>query len=755
MRNCSQQALSLRGVDAQVQNFSEALKKAAGFLVLADPADLPALGNILDLLEQIASGAEAGDNPLLGQAAGAAARLVGSIILEETSDANAALATVGKTITALQSALNGLDPELTGLPRELGLQAAPAAPAAAPSTQGASFSLPSHIDESIFMEFLARQRGVLDEMEELVLGLEKGADGESLGALKRLLHTLKGESTMLGLAEVERLCHTAEDALGEGNPARRVDALLEMKDWLGRRFDSLAGKGEAPDGFDALLWRLAESAAPEKPAPSGKSARSDSSDKPQPSPASAPAQIDPSLLSDFIAESREHLENAEVHLLTIETDPQNEEALNAIFRAFHSIKGVAGFLSLDVIQTLSHEAENLLDRARKKEVDLVGPVIDLVFDVMDALKRLIEAPCLSPEKAAADVARALSADLLSRLRAAAAGDLDAAKLADSLSAPPSGAKLGEILVERGAATEEAVDAALEAQQASGGGRRLGEILARQGEAPARDVAKALRVQSQAASQKALEVKEIVKVDSDRLDRLVEMVGELVITESMVSQYPELRATAPPQLARYLDQLDKITRELQEIGASLRMAPVRATFQKMARLARDLAKKAGKQVEFAATGEDTELDKSVVDRIGDPLVHMVRNAVDHGLESDPADRVKLGKPAVGRVELRAFNKGGSIYIEVEDDGRGLQREAIVAKARERGLIRDGEILADREVFNLIFLPGFSTAKTVTDVSGRGVGMDAVITSVRKNLGGDLRIESEVGKGTKFIISIPAS
>jgi len=231
-----------------------------------------------------------------------------------------------------------------------------------------------------------------------------------------------------------------------------------------------------------------------------------------------------------------------------------------------------------------------------------------------------------------------------------------------------------------------------------------------------------------------------------------MIGELVIAESMVSQSEELRELNSTKLARHLSQLDKITRELQEMATSLRMVPLRSTFQKMARLVRDLAKKSGKPVEFVMTGEDTELDKSVVDKIGDPLVHMVRNAVDHGIEVSPEERRKRGKPPVGRIELRAFHKGGNIHIEIEDDGRGLDCEAILAKARERGLVREGDSLSEREIFNLIFQPGFSTAKVVTDVSGRGVGMDVVKRNIEA-LRGQIEIQSEPGKGSVFSIRLP--
>ncbi|MBL4700040.1 MAG: chemotaxis protein CheA, partial [Phycisphaeraceae bacterium] len=202
----------------------------------------------------------------------------------------------------------------------------------------------------------------------------------------------------------------------------------------------------------------------------------------------------------------------------------------------------------------------------------------------------------------------------------------------------------------------------------------------------------------------------------------------------------------------LSHLDKITRELQEMATSLRMVPVRSTFQKMARLARDVARKLNKQINFVMEGEDTELDKTVVDRIGDPLVHMVRNALDHGMEANSQDRINLGKPAVGTVTLRSFHKGGGICIEIQDDGPGLDKDVLLKKAIENGIISEGDQLTDQEIFQLIFAPGFSTAKEVTDVSGRGVGMDVVKRNIQA-LRGKIEIQSELGKGSKFTIRLP--
>ncbi len=278
-------------------------------------------------------------------------------------------------------------------------------------------------------------------------------------------------------------------------------------------------------------------------------------------------------------------------------------------------------------------------------------------------------------------------------------------------------------------------------------KKLGEILIKEMGISGKDIAHALRSQK-----KPLSLKEQIKVDHERLDSLVDRIGELVIAVSMVSQNARSNEGLPADLARHIGHLEKITRELQEMGTSLRMVTIRPTFQKMALLVRDLAKKAGKSVSFEMSGEDTELDKNIVDKIGDPLTHLIRNAVDHGLEGSDEDRKKSGKSESGRITLRAFHKGGNIWIEVEDDGRGFNRNAIIAKAIERGLIRDGDGLSDQEVWSLTLKPGFSTAEKVTEVSGRGVGLDVVIRNV-DSLRGHVEIQSEEGKGSICRIRLP--
>jgi len=808
---------------ADVTDLIEKLSECA---VLAEPTDLPMLADMHGHFETLAEWGEKAGRKRASACATAAASLVECVILEEAGDAKVALEIVGRAVSALQLAVAGdrNDDEID-YPAELDT----GEPSASP---GFAVTLPSYVDESIFSEFLSRQDSGLDEMESMVLALESGANEEEFGALKRYLHTLKGESAMLGLDQVEKLCHAAEDTMLEVTQAQMVDPLLALRDWLRRAFDAYAGRGAAPEGPEALLEEFGRlrcpaeeqttsKAPPVTPAPEAPAPVTPAPVTPAPVAASSPAPADEllhfepgplrgdrELIADFITEAMEHLDNSDVQLLTLETDPDNEEAVNAVFRAFHTIKGVAGFIALDEVKALAHEAESLLDQVRKRAVVLEGHRIDLVFSAVDTLKHCVDnvrvaldnnsdlMPTNGLPELVANLKATIRGEVPSGVSPAAPmklGDIlvaDEAVSEESLNraleeqkteiAPPRlGAvlvehsiistkqlvaaieeqkkeggerKLGEVLVGMGMVTEEQITHALENQQKPPERLRLGQVLVQSGAADPRDIAAALRKQQGKDVGMAVKVREAVKVDANRLDQLVDTVGELVIAETMVTQSPELLHGASTDLARHVSELDKITRELQEMATSLRMVPVRATFQKMARLARDLSKKSEKPVAFTMSGEDTELDKSVVDKIGDPLVHMIRNAVDHGLESSPEARVEAGKPTTGKVHLRAYHKGGNIHIEIEDDGRGLNRDAILRKAVERGIIRESEQLNDREVWNLIFEPGFSTASKVTEVSGRGVGMDVVKRNIEA-LRGQVDIQSESGKGTVFTIRLP--
>ncbi len=457
--------------------------------------------------------------------------------------------------------------------------------------------------------------------------------------------------------------------------------------------------------------------------------------KEEPNTLSQPVKIsedDMEIIIDFVSEAFENLETIEVNLIELEQDPSNKDIINDIFRPFHTIKGVSGFLSLGKINTLAHATENLLDSARSGDFLINDIATDIILESVDTLKKLIG----RVEKGAQT---GLTQD---------DSDIDVEPLRDKLQklqvSLTTGEKqlLGEILVQKGEVSTENLDHALEIQKKNPE-RKIGEILVEEKKAAPKQVASALMDQTTVKKQVATQV----KVSTQKLDDLVDYAGELVIAQSMLRQ----KTSHDTSLTQSVAQLGQIVTNMQTIAMSMRMIPIKATFMKMIRLVRDLARKSGKEVNLTMEGEDTEIDRNVVDALYEPMVHMIRNSCDHGIEQKK-DRLEKGKSSDGTIILRAYHKGGHIIIEIEDDGKGLDKDVILEKAIEKELITGNEQLTDAQVYDMILQPGFSTAKQITDVSGRGVGMDVVKDGIEK-FRGQLSIESTKGQGTKFTISLP--
>ncbi|MFC1523586.1 chemotaxis protein CheA [Thermodesulfobacteriota bacterium] len=448
---------------------------------------------------------------------------------------------------------------------------------------------------------------------------------------------------------------------------------------------------------------------------------------------------DTELLSGFIDEAFEHLEGIEVNILDLEQNPEDLEIINNIFRPFHTIKGVSGFLNLKTINKLAHTTENLLDDVRNGKRSMDSDVIDIVLAVGDQLRDMVANIKDVLEKGSASYKEYDISEFVDRIQRIQSGEQDvgAAPVKEEEESPSEVA-------------EEATDLEQLSDQAEVPAAK--PVKAEKKPAPKPPAQKPKKaVQTGAAAPKKSDVGASIKVDVEKLDNLVNAVGELVIMQAMVRQNQKIISIADPKLNRDFSQLSRITSELQKTAMSMRMVPIRQTFQKMIRLVRDLSKKSGKEVDLIMTGEETEIDRNMVDSIYDPLVHMIRNSVDHGVQT-PEEREKAGKSAKGAVNLRAYQKGGNIVIEIEDDGHGLNTEKIRKKALERGLIQQGEALTDHDLNNLIFLPGFSTADKITDVSGRGVGMDVVKKAVEK-LRGKVEVLSTTGQGSQFVIRLP--
>ena len=463
------------------------------------------------------------------------------------------------------------------------------------------------------------------------------------------------------------------------------------------------------------------------------------------SPSLNPLAADPELLNDFILESREHLASIELQLLTLDQDPSNAEAIHAIFRGFHTIKGMAGFLDQDAVRDVAHEVETVLDLARNGQLTITPAVIDRILESKDYLTRCmgelessLQTGALvspSPNVALLVAIRGLSTP---GVETGAAGTPRAAGLPPK---SPTAMPMEAVTMPREPvvfATEGLVELAREVSQPAT-------------EMPVELSAPREGVEGPRAGAVRPSGARSIKVDTTKLDYLVDMVGEMVIAQSLVRHDPDLAIGVQPRLGRNLSQLARITDEVQRTAMSMRMIPVGQLFQKTSRLVRDLSRKAGKQVELELFGEETELDRNIVEDLADPLMHMVRNSVDHGLET-PDERIRNGKPAGARVTLKASHQAGQIVIQISDDGRGLNQAKILRKAVEKGLVSADAQPCENEIFNLIFHPGFSTADQITDVSGRGVGMDVVRKSVLK-LRGRIDVLSRPGEGTTFLLKLP--
>lgn len=445
------------------------------------------------------------------------------------------------------------------------------------------------------------------------------------------------------------------------------------------------------------------------------------SEEPKPAPAAEVQQKEPEpeeliiseedapLIQDFITESNEHIEASEAGLLELENKPGDSETLNLIFRAFHTIKGMAGFMNLVQIGSLAHAAENVLDLARKGEMVLAGASTDVIFESIDLMKKMIANLKVCVE--------------------------NSQPVASNPQLPALLEKLKKVAENRG------TDTTMDTSQANTQDAKLDTVLATDKKPE----------QSSGGKTQARSGNDIIKVNMKRLDNLINMVGELVISQLVITEDMNTLQKSEHSLNKKLSHHGKIIRELQELSMSMRMVPISGVFQKMSRLVRDLSRKAEKNVNLSVSGEDTELDRNIVDKIADPLVHMIRNSIDHGIEK-PEDRTQAGKSAEGHIKLRAFHQSGNIVIEIEDDGRGLNKEKILQKAIANGVVNPDQQLTDQEIYRLIYHAGFSTAEKVTSVSGRGVGMDVVKKNI-ESLRGRIDIHSVLSKGTVFTIRLP--
>ncbi|MEI1280058.1 chemotaxis protein CheA [Leptospira venezuelensis] len=442
------------------------------------------------------------------------------------------------------------------------------------------------------------------------------------------------------------------------------------------------------------------------------------------------------LLSEFVSEARDLIDSAETSLLALEEEIEtlgqgNPETLNKAFRFFHTLKGSSGLLKLETVVKITHLGETLLDILRNQNKVTEFAFSDDLMETLDLLRRIFdrveEERTDSGFEQETEIIRNKLKEQLERI----------SKSSEKEKAVPEN-KFGFF--------EEATPAPSSSKGFGFFEEETKPAIVEKIPATSPDINPIIQ------EVQVIEKKKDIRITTDKLDQLMDFMGELVIAESNVIHHPELEGLRLEGFRSSARHLHKIVRDLQEVTLSMRMVPLSSTFQKMNRLVRDLQKRSQKRLDFKIGGEDTEVDKSVVEIIQDPIIHLLRNSIDHGLEI-PEERAELGKKDKGTIRLQARQSANEVWILVADDGRGLDREKIINKAKEKGILKGNpEEMSDKEVFQLIFTPGFSTAEKLTDISGRGVGMDIVLQNIKK-LNGKVEVRSKKGEGTTFILRIP--
>ena len=494
------------------------------------------------------------------------------------------------------------------------------------------------------------------------------------------------------------------------------------------------------------------------------------------------------IMEDFLIEAFELIEQIDHDLVELEANPEDLELLNRIFRVAHTVKGSSSFLNFDVLTELTHHMEDVLNKARKGELKITPDIMDVVLESVDMMKGLLESIRDNGSDSAAGID---IKNICVRLTQISEGEAPSAAAEAPAAPSPEPVKEPEPVAPAVEAAPEVSDAELSKLSDSEVEAEIERLLkVRKAEDQARRASKGIAPKSPeeiapatsaapapapkpapsrerdadkkvpaASSSSAVAQEQTIRVEVKRLDHLMNLIGELVLGKNrLLKIYDDVEERYEgekflEELNQVVSSLSLVTTDIQLAVMKTRMLPIAKVFNKFPRMIRDLSRDLGKQIDLEISGEETELDKSIVEEIGDPLVHIIRNSCDHGIE-DPETRKAMGKPEKGLVQLKAYNEGNHIVVEIVDDGKGLDADMLKAKSIEKGIIteREADAMSEKEAFGLIFKPGFSTAAKVTNVSGRGVGMDVVKTNIEK-LNGIIDIESEVGKGTVMKLKIP--
>lgn len=451
------------------------------------------------------------------------------------------------------------------------------------------------------------------------------------------------------------------------------------------------------------------------------------------------SEIDLEFLEDFIEEAKEHLEEIEINLLSLETNPEDEEIINNIFRHFHTIKGLAGFVEQDLIRHIAHNTENLLDDCRKGKIKVNKRVVNVILEATDIIKGC----CKGVDTIDNEEFIKTTVRLLEEIDGVGTYEDDEEEIDEPK-------KIGEILIENKSITDEDLEDILNIQREKTPSLKIGEIALKEKKVEPKKIIDAIRSQNKGKSDQQAN-SSYIKIPTYKVDSLVDMLGELIITQSLAEQEAIERLDSNDSLINKLLRISRITKSIQNISMSLRMIDLKSTFQKINRVVRDTIQGSHKEVSFKTYGEETEIDRNIAEKLLEPLLHLVKNSIAHGIEKKE-ERISKGKSPEGIVEILAYSKRGTVFIEVRDDGKGISLEKVYKKALEKGLVEKDKEYTEKEIIDFILLPGFSTKEKVDSNSGRGVGMDVVKTEIEK-VGGRIEIQNYPDKGCSFILKIP--
>jgi two-component system chemotaxis sensor kinase CheA len=565
-----------------------------------------------------------------------------------------------------------------------------------------------NVDRTFLAEYIETHTLGLEELEGTTLGYVQGQieDGDFVSSTKAYLHNLKGDSGSIGMASMERVCHILEDSINDLDTELIAANLMLFKHWASTFLEAFANGKTPPENADCFLQKCCCINPRQISAPTSATQTS------IPAPAKRSDSFgnytlagENEILVEFVTEAEEHLNNVEGVILDAEGN-YSRDSIDTIFRGVHSLKGGSAYFEIQEMTKVSHILENYLSEVRDGKRTIDATLSSLLLKYIDIQK-----------------------EVLSRAKKTSCGD--------SMTWSDASQAFLKALEEYGQGTPASSSSPATHKNVDAENSRPKNEAIREDDKPSPPS------NEDAESGEKLSIKTYVKVDTARLDLLIDSIGEMVIYSSMLIKHCRELLPSHENVMDATHRVEKFARDLQDIGMSMRLIPIKGLFQKMSRLVWDVGRKLGKEVVFQTEGEDTEL--------ADPLMHMVRNSMDHGIEATE-ERLAKGKTKAGKVKLSAFHAGGSIHIRISDDGRGLNPDKLIQKAVEKGIITEGQKLSQEEAFHLIFAPGFSTAAAVTDISGRGVGMDVVRRNV-ENLRGRISITSEVDKGSTFTIEIP--